>query len=91
MHKSRVKNHTVSAVFVPPGASHIRIVKSVTKQKYARRETKDFACIVCGEWFPATRNDARFCTPKCRKQYSRNRGFFVCRGPAKAKPRPRKV
>jgi hypothetical protein len=34
-------------------------------------QTADHACLVCGQPFPAKRQDARFCSPACRKAASR--------------------
>lgn len=91
MRNASVKNYVAGHVYIEQKVSEKSAKKSRTKKKYKRRDVYDLACVVCGEWFKATRRDAKFDSNKCAKRFSRARGFFIERGPARHARRPKKL
>lgn len=71
MRRSRVKNYTVCPVSTPELSQKIDVVTCDRPKRYRTRSAKEFRCIWCGEPFIATRYDAKFCNPACRKKASR--------------------
>jgi hypothetical protein len=41
-----------------------------------RRRWSPVCCIVCGVCFPAARREAKTCGDRCRKRFSRARGYY---------------
>lgn len=56
-----------------PAHPQHRVRRQIVKLQPVVRSSYEVLCMACGEWFPASRSDARYCSGRCRSRAFRRR------------------